>query len=150
MEEPTWYSTDDGFVHMIARDNSHSGRLIRVLSEDGGTTWSTPVLTNYPDATSKNFTGRLSNGAYFLINNPSPENRYPLAISFSHDGWTFSNSVAIRKDAPPIRFKAETSRKGFQSPHAIEYGGSLWVIYSTNKEDIEISEFKISDLEIAP
>ncbi len=149
MEEPTLYSTDDGFVHMIARDNNRSRRLIRVLSKDGGVTWNTPVLTNYPDATSKNFTGRFSNGTYFLINNPNPKHRYPLTISFSHDGWTFSNPVAIRKGASPMRLKSGTrgtGRNGFQYPHAIEHTGSLWVIYSTNKEDIEISEFKISNL----
>ena len=30
-----------------------------------------------------------------------------------------------------------------QYPNAIEHGGSLWVIYSVNKEDIEISEIPL-------
>ena len=33
-----------------------------------------------------------------------------------------------------------------QYPHALEHGGSLWVIYSTNKEDIQITEVRIADL----
>jgi hypothetical protein len=27
----------------------------------------------------------------------------------------------------------------------MEYDGYLWVIYATNKEDIEVSQFRISD-----
>lgn len=105
------------------------------------------MLTNYPDATSKNFTGKLSSGWYFLINNPDPKRRDPLSISFSRDGWVFSRPVNIRVDAPPRRYSGRAKPSGsFQYPHAIEYGGSLWVIYSTNKEDIEISEFPITGL----
>ena len=147
MDEPTWYQAADGTVHMIVRDNSRSHRLVRVLSRDGGATWDKPVLTNYPDATSKNYTGKLSNGSYFLINNPNPEGRDPLAIAFSRDGWGFDRPLALRKNAPPRRFRGTAKPSGsFQYPHAMERDGSLWVIYSTNKEDIEISEFSISDL----
>ena len=145
MNEPTWYQAADGTVHMIVRDNRHSYRLIRVISRDNGATWEKPVLTNYPDARSKNYTGKLSNGWYFLINNPNPAGRDPLAISFSRDGWGFERPFALRKHAPPYRYKKGDSREGsFQYPHAVEHDGSLWVIYSTNKEDIEISEYKIS------
>jgi len=35
----------------------------------------------------------------------------------------------------------------FQYPHAIEHRGSLWVICATNKEDIEISEYSLSELQ---
>lgn len=145
MDEPTWYQAGDGTVHMIVRDNNRSRRLIRVISNEDGARWEKPVLTNYPDATSKNYTGKLSNGWYFLINNPNPEQRDPLAISFSSDGWVFERPLALRKNAPPRRFEGRAKPSGsFQYPHAIEQGGSLWVIYSTNKEDIEISEFRIS------
>jgi hypothetical protein len=96
MDEPTWYQDPNGTVHMIVRDNTRSRKLIRALSRDGGVTWTRPVLTNYPDATSKNFTGRLSNGLYFLINNPNPNGRDPLTIAFSRDGWTFDNPRNIR------------------------------------------------------
>jgi hypothetical protein len=144
MDEPTWYRAGS-LVHMIVRDGNHSGRLIRVLSNDDGASWGAPALTNYPDATSKNFTGKLDGGPYFLINNPNPNGRDPLAISFSADGWAFGETLAIRKNAPPRRFEGRAKPSGsFQYPHAIEHGGSLWVIYSTNKEDIEISEYPVS------
>ncbi len=147
MDEPTYYQARGGEVHMIVRDNSKSGFLLRTISHDHGRTWSRPVRTNYPDATSKNFPGRLSNGWYFLINNPNPKGRDPLAISFSRDGWTFERPMAIRKNGPPRRFAGRAKASGsLQYPHAIEHKGSLWVIYSTNKEDIEISELPLAKL----
>jgi hypothetical protein len=145
MSEPSWYVDPQGTTHLIFRDGRSSKYLYRSLSRDQGRTWSAPVRTNYPDATSKNIAGRLSNGWYFLINNPNQQGRDPLAISFSRDGWTFDNPVALRKNAPERRFEGRSkSNRSFQYPHVIERNGSLWVIYATNKEDIEISEFPIA------
>jgi hypothetical protein len=145
MSEPSWYVDPQGTAHLIFRDGRSSKYLYRSLSRDHGRTWSAPVRTNYPDATSKNIAGRLSNGWYFLINNPNQQGRDPLAISFSRDGWTFDNPVALRKNAPERRFEGRSkSNRSFQYPHVIERNGSLWVIYATNKEDIEISEFPIA------
>lgn len=149
MDEPTFYATKGSEVHMIVRDNSRSGFLLRTVSRDHGMTWATPVRTNYPDATSKNFPGRLSNGWYFLINNPNPAKRDPLAISFSKDGWQFGRALAIRSHPPERRFAGKAKGSGtVQYPHAIEQGGSLWVIYSTNKEDIEVSEIPLAGLRL--
>lgn len=142
MDEPALYETPDGYTHMIVRDNNRSRRLIHVLSRDHGKAWAKPVLTDYPDATSKNFTGRLRNGSYYLINNPDPTKRDPLAISFSPDGWLYSNPLAIRRDAPPARPRT-IGGGSFQYPNAVEYRGSLWVVYSTNKQDIEITRIPL-------
>ncbi|MEZ5355494.1 MAG: sulfatase-like hydrolase/transferase [Bryobacteraceae bacterium] len=149
MDEPTLYKAADGTVHMIIRDGARSGYLIRSISRDDGKSWSKPVHTNFPDATSKNFTGRLSNGSYYLINNPSQTSRDPLGIAFSKDGWTYGNPRLLRKGSPPRRFAGRAKPSGsFQYPQALEHQGSLWVIYSTNKEDIEISEYAIGALGI--
>jgi len=149
MSEPTWYIGPDEVVHLIFRDKTREGFLYHSISMDDGLTFSTPLKTNYPDTPAKSFTGRLSSGEYYLINNPG-KTRDPLAVTFSLDGWTFSNTSLLRYNAPELRYpgSAKNSRT-FQYPHAIEHKGSLWVIYATNKEDIEISEFKLSDLQKA-
>lgn len=147
MDEPTWHQDRDGVIHMLIRDNTKSRRILRALSRDGGNSWTTPVYTNYPDATSKHFSGLLSSGHFYLINNPNPDARYPLVISTSADGWVFSGPKVIR-DAPPETYRARAAgANGFQYPHAIEHNGSLWVIYSTNKTDIEITEIPLAELE---
>ncbi|MEP7272991.1 MAG: exo-alpha-sialidase [Acidobacteriota bacterium] len=145
MSEPSWYADPHGVAHMIFRDGRRSNYLYRSISRDDGKTWSAPVRTNYPDAGSKNVTGRLSNGWYYLINNPSPRGRDPLAISFSRDGWTFERSLALRRGATEIRSPRRGKNPGFQYPQALERTGALWVIYCVNQEDVEISEFNISD-----
>lgn len=147
MDEPTVYEAPDGTVHLIVRDGTRSGKLIRIVSHDKGATWDTPVSTNYPDATSKNFVLRLKNGVFCLINNPDPKSRDPLAVTFSRDGWLYDRPLALRQRALPSRFALRPRANGsFQYPHAMEHNGSLWMIYSTNKEDIEISEFKVREL----
>jgi hypothetical protein len=150
MSEPSSYIDPQGIGHLIFRDGRGSKYLFHSLSRDQGKTWMAPVRTNYPDATSKNLTGKLSNGWYYLINNPDQKKRDPLTISFSRDGWTFSHPMALRKGAPERRYAGKSKGSGsFQYPHAIEHAGSLWVIYSTNKEDIEISQFKLGDFHVA-
>ena len=147
--EPTWYEAADGTVHLVMRDATKSKFLLRSVSRDRGRTWPQAVKTNYPDATSKIFTGILSNGWYYLINNPNQRARDPLAISFSKNGWAFGRPKALRKGAAEVRLPEEgKGSRSFQYPHAMERDGSLWVIYSTNKEDIEISEYKIVDFDL--
>ena len=102
------------------------------------------------DAMSKNYSGLLSNGWYYLINNPVREGfttRDPLTISFSRDGWAFAHPKNLRQHAPPQQFTGSgKDANSFQYPHALEHNDSLWVIYSTNKEDIEISEYVLEQL----
>jgi len=146
MSEPSWFIDPDGVVHLVLRDMRREGFLYRSVSHDDGATFSAPVKTNYPDTPAKNFCGRLSSGEHYLINNPGPT-RDPLTISFSSDGWTFSNPAALRNKAPNLRYEGNAKgNRTFQYPHAIEHDNSLWVIYATNKEDIEISEYSVREL----
>ncbi|MBM3782709.1 MAG: FAD-dependent oxidoreductase [Acidobacteria bacterium] len=147
MDEPAFYATRGAEVHMIVRDNTRSGFLLRAVSRDHGRTWTAPVRTNYPDATSKNFPGKLSNGWHYLISNPVAARRDPLTISFSRDGWTFSHPMAVRQHPPDRRYAGRAKGSGsVQYPHAVEHNGSLWVIYATNKEDIEVTEIPLAKM----
>ena len=150
LTECSWYVDPEGTVHLLGRDDRQCKYLYHSISTDRGVSWSAPVRTNYPDAMSKNYSGLLSNGWYFLINNPIREGfttRDPLTISFSRDGWAFAHPKNLRQHAPPQRFAGSgKDENSFQYPHALEQEQSLWVIYSTNKEDIEIGEYDLEQL----
>jgi predicted neuraminidase len=70
----------------LFRDNRRSGFLYRSFSTDDGRTWSRPVRTNFPDATSKVHGLRLSDGRYVLVSNANPKKRDPLTIAVSDGG----------------------------------------------------------------
>jgi len=152
LSETSAYVDPEGALHLIIRDQGYTRRLYHAVSFDTGSTWTIPVKTNYPDAMSKNMAGRLSNGWYYLISNPKAagaHDRDPLAITFSRDGWTFSQPLALRKNGPAMRHKGGAKgAHSFQYSHAIEHDGKLWVIYATNKEDIEVTAYPISGFEL--
>ena len=146
MSEPSWYVAVDGTLHMIFRDGRGSGWLYRSISEDDGVTWSAPVRTNYRDATSKNFTGRLSDGRYYLISNAS-RGRRSLIVTTSDDGWRFGNPKVLCIGDRPMRHTGRAKpTNSVQYPHAIEHDGALWVVYSTNKEDIDVLRVDVGNL----
>src|SRR5690606_10948206 len=72
-EEPYWWSLPDGHLVGLFRDNSKSGRLLRSFSADHGRTWTPPVRTNFPDATSK-FHGLVTSRGYWaMASNTNPK-----------------------------------------------------------------------------
>ena len=148
MSEPSGYVDPDGTAHLLFRDGSKSGYLYRSISRDDGSTWTAPVRTDYPDAPGKNLAGRLSNGWYYLISNPNQAGRDPLVISFSRDGWVFDHPLALRKGVKPQRVSGPGKNPGYQYPHVLEKDGSLWVVYNVTQEDIEISEYRITDFQL--
>ncbi len=148
LSETAAFADGEGILHLIIRDQGKTKRLYHSLSFDHGDTWTLPVKTNYPDAVSKNFAGRLKDGTFYLINNPKTSGlRDPLTISFSRDGWTFSNPKILRKNAPERRYSGKAkSNHSFQYADAMEHAGRLYVIYAVNKEDIEVSSFELTEL----
>ena len=74
-EEPLWWLLPDGNVMALFRDNRRSGYLYRSISNDNGRTWSKPLRTNFPDATSKFHGLRLRDGRYVLVSNANPRAR---------------------------------------------------------------------------
>ena len=88
----------------------------------------------------------MSNGWYYLINNPKDAGanaRDPLAITFSRDGWTFSNPLALRKNAPALRFKGGAKARTVSNTRTRSSMTANCGYSSTNKEDIEISAYPI-------
>ncbi len=134
-EEPFWWVLPDNNLMALFRDNRHSGYLFRSFSTNNGSTWSKPVKTNFPDATSKIHGLRLRDGRYVLISNPNPKKRDPLTISISNDGMVFHKMGYL------------VGGRWIDYPHVIEHGDHLLIAFSGNKkQSIEVLKIRTEDL----
>jgi hypothetical protein len=136
LEEPFWWQLPDGNLVALFRDNSGSKRLYRAFSTDQAKTWSTPVRTNFPDATSKFNALRTSLGFYVLVSNANPAGRNPLCVSVSQDGLVFTGMAKL-----PLPVNGT-----YQYPHVLEHGRFVYIIYSRDKRAIEVSRVRLTDL----
>jgi len=134
-EEPDWWILPDQTLAAVFRDNHRSGFLYRAFSIDDGRTWSKPVKTNFPDATSKISGLRLSDGRYVLVSNPNPKKRDPLTLSVSADGIVFTKMLYL------------VGGRHIDYPHVIQHGGSLFIAFAGGKQTVEVLKVKLSDID---
>lgn len=134
-EEPEWWELPDGSLSAVFRDNARSGYLFRSFSTDDGRTWTKPVRTNFPDATSKVCGLRLSDGRYVLVSNSNPKKRDPLTIAVSDDGLVFSKLFYL------------AGGRHVDYPHVIEHDGSLLIAFSGGKQTVEVEKVPIVQFE---
>ncbi len=134
-EEPDWWILPDQRLAAVFRDNRRSGFLYRAFSTDDGRTWSTPVKTNFPDATSKVSGLRLSDGRYVLVSNPNPKKRDPLTLSISSDGLVFTKMIYL------------VGGRHIDYPHVIEHEGSLFIAFAGGKQSVEVLKVKLADVD---
>ena len=146
-------------------------RLYVSLSRDHGKTWSTPERTAIPSNSTRQIVGSLPDGRIFLIHNPythgddfwqgadaallataSPAEkiggaRKVLTLSLSDDGIHFNQAWTIRVLETPPRSEGHSKRHyDAANPAATIVGDDLFIVYSLNKEDIELCRVHLPDL----
>ncbi len=134
-EEPDWWILPDQKLAAVFRDNRRSGFLYRAFSSDDGRTWSQPVKTNFPDATSKISGLRLEDGRYVLVSNPRPKKRDPLTLSISQDGVVFTKMLYL------------VGGRHIDYPHVIEHDRCLYIAFAGGKQTVEVLKLKLSDVD---
>ena len=109
-------------------------------SEDGGKSWTEVIRSNFPDAMSRIHAGRLSDGRFYLIGNQTRNfmNRNFFSIMLSDDGAKFNRIIRLIEEPTHQRFKGHLKVDGYQYPNCLIEKDKLLVVYSVNKEDIEI------------
>lgn len=155
--EPTqsWRLPDGTWVRLY-RDHDRSSNVNYMqTSVDNGHIWSTPMRTGFPDACSRSAAGQLPDGTAYVINNPGREREHalgggrlrdPLIISLASDGLTFDRHFVLAQGAPPQDFVGYGKNAGFQYPRATVLGDALFVMYSINKENIEVTAIPLTVL----
>ena len=139
-EQGTWYQTDDGRIWMYQRDSTISCRLALTWSDDGGETWSDLLRTDFPNSYSRAFAGRLNDGRYYIVGNNYDVflDRRSLQIALSDDGYVFDRQYALVEGNTTRRVNGRHKEDGYHYPNCCVDGNKLFVIYSVNKEDIEL------------
>lgn len=140
-ENGSWYALPDGRLMMLLRDGALSLRLGLTISEDGGRTWSPPVLTDFPNTYSRIHCGALGDGRTYILGNNFDHclDRTRLLLAISDDGVHYERMYTVRQDPPLRRFHGFNKDLGFAYPNALTEPGRLVMAYSANKEDIEVS-----------
>lgn len=146
--EATWYQTDEGLIVMFWRDEGASPHLYINFSEDGGKTWTPPMISDFPDSMSRVYAGSMPDRRFYLIGNSYPKllDRMHLMISISEDGYEFSKMYSVLDDPTAQRTKGLLKCHGHQYPCASADKDSLIIGYSVNKEDIKCGIIDISHL----
>ena len=124
------------------------------ISADEGVTWSLPVIPKGLVAGSgKVWAQKTQDGRYAMIYPPQkPGPRYPMVVTTSGDGITFSDMRVIHGEVPPRRYAGRYKDSGPQYLRGVEeWAGdaptidksAIWVIYSVNKEDTWVSRIPV-------
>lgn len=148
--EPSWFRRNDGAAVMIFRDQTSTFWKLASVSTDEGENWTRPVMTNMPDARTKQSAGNLPNGDAFLVGNPVDNKlRIPLAVTLSKDGFEFTTAYLLRAGGdsiPTLRYSGKAKRSGYHYPKSVIWNDFLCVSYATNKEDVEYTKVPLSSL----
>ncbi len=146
--EGSCYQLDDGTIRMMLRTNRH--QLAVSQSNDNGASWSEPVLTEYTDADSRHQFGRLPDGRFFGLSNPQPRSvRTPLVLALSRDGDRFDQHFIVGDEPnflPRIHGVHKYGRYGY--PSLCLVGGTAYVVYTINKEDVALTTFPATALDV--
>ena len=152
-EPSTSYRTPDGRLVNLWRDlggrdrktTPASGRLYLSFSDDGGEHWSIPAPSAIPNCSSRPSAGNLPDGRCFIMTNPV--SRQHLILSLSTNGRTFDKHFLVNKEKEKMRFGGKYKGGAAAYQHYCFAGNYCFVIYSVNKEDVEIVRFPLRSLD---
>jgi hypothetical protein len=148
-EQGSWFQTDDGRIWMYQRDSTTSCRLGLSWSDDDGETWSEMYRTNFQNTYSRTYAGRLSDGRFFIVGNNHEmflERRH-LHLALSDDGRCFNRQYTLVTGDTTRRVEGNNKEDGYHYPSCCIDGDRLLVIYSVNKEDIEVASVDMSKVD---
>lgn len=150
--EAVVYTTSDMVYHLLMR--GQDGYIWHATSLDRGLSWSNPVKTAMKNADSKFCIGQIQTGDkagyYYIISNienSGTQDRNPLYISLSIDGYEFDEVYQLENDAYSQNKPGIGKGGAYAYPSCAEYVDSedgktyFAVIYSCGKEEIRVSTF---------
>lgn len=128
---------------LVRRDGANS---LAFFSQDEGRTWSAPSEHNFPTEGSKIYAGLLSTGQrYVVCNLPGGPRRSLLVIAVSRPGHAAMSKMWKLRDGPSQDLEAGPE---WSYPCAIEFGGKLYVVYTSEKHHCVLTTIPLRSLAI--
>ena len=155
-DEPIFWPLPDGQFFALFRDNGGSQRLFHSTSRDEGRTWNTPVLTNFPNSSSKLFSMKTNRGYRIMVLNGNPSvGRRELHLAISSNGTTFTRLARLNIPSPPslpdsvmrIEKKFRSGIASLQYPHVIEHDEQILIALSRGKVQTEVFRVRLNDID---
>ncbi|WDF69078.1 six-hairpin glycosidase [Sphingobacterium oryzagri] len=120
------------------------------ISNDGGKSWAyTPLRApGFVNSNAKVWGQKTSDGRFATVYNPS-EFRWPLAISTSNDGLTYTDLLLVNGEISSMRYGGNYKSYGPQYVRGILEGNGtapdndMWLTYSMNKEDMWVAKVPV-------
>lgn len=139
-----YYTLDNGDVVGMWK------HALTAVSEDKGQSWAYDPLRapGFVNSNAKIWGQRTSDNRFATVYNPS-EFRWPLAVSTSDDGLTYTDLLLINGEITTMRYGGNYKSYGPQYPRGIQEGNgvppdnNMWVTYSMNKEDMWVSKVAV-------
>jgi len=150
--EGTFLEHPNGKIYNLLRSTgkTYDGFLYQSSSTDQGKTWSLPVKTQFTDNNSKSYLGQLPDGRYFHIGTPDTLHRgkrTPLVLSVSTDGLNYNKTFIVDDSNYQMKYKGKWKEGQFGYPYAYIHENYLYIIYSREKEQLEIAKIAINQLQ---
>jgi len=146
--EASWYQTDDGIMHLLMRSNS--GYMWHSESYDNGESWSGAYPTQFTDDNTMAYIGTLPDGRYYYVGSPiysGSDARTPLMLYISKDGYNWSEQYILCDADYEMKKGGFAKCGGYGYPECVIADGYVYIVYSLGKEIMEVTRFKISDLD---
>ena len=120
------------------------------ISKDNGKSWEYSPLRapGFVNSNAKIWGQKTSDGRFATVYNPS-EFRWPLAVSTSNDGLTYTDLLLVNGEITTMRYGGNYKSYGPQYVRGILEGNgvvpdkNMWLTYSMNKEDMWVAKVPV-------
>ncbi len=144
-------------VKAFAYYHLHDGRVVGLwkhaltsISKDNGKSWEYSPLRapGFVNSNAKIWGQKTSDGRFATVYNPS-EFRWPLAVSTSNDGLTYTDLLLVNGEITTMRYGGNYKSYGPQYVRGILEGNgvvpdkNMWLTYSMNKEDMWVAKVPV-------
>lgn len=144
LTETSYYQSPDGVLHLMCR--SESGYVWAATSMNEGLTWTEFYPTNMQSANTMFTHIMLPDGRIAWVGSPYYDVRWPLTLYVSEDGYNFDKAYILQDEKYEMQQDGWAKGGYFAYPQLVIEGDYLYIMYTKQKEVVEICRVKLTDI----